>query len=212
MLARPIETTSPGPGGAGHDLVALPSFGEGAPDHELVAIVCEGQVTDVRPLRKPRPRPAGPPSDALIRIVKEVPMPTVAIGAAPRFEGIFGVVNMESSFWIEGWDGSPITYTTGTPWGTTIELEATPDRFEWDFGDGTVVATRSLGSPSPMRSDITHNYWQASEDYRVGVRFVFKARWRENGGPWRDDVPGIERTASIPYPVREVRTVLTHGA
>lgn len=167
-------------------------------------VVCNGQPTSYG-WYVPRPRPAGSTVQELARRVRdEIPMPGVEIRANP---GV-GVAGMEAWFWAEGYSGLPILEQRDVL-GRTIEVEAAPARYLWDFGDGTPpVETATLGLAYPDRSDIRHVYEGMSGGFPVQVRFLFDVRYRVDGGDWIRLAP-IERTAAASYRVGEIRTVVT---
>lgn len=148
------------------------------------------------------PRPVSPRSVAE-HLREEIPMPAVEIKINPDT----GLAGAESWFWIEGYEGEPITNSTDA-FGTPVEVEARPTSYEWSFGDGKVISSQSTGKPYPERSEIRHVFERASEDgYQIVVRFTFEVRYRTAGGPWTD-LPGISRTASATYVVQESQAVI----
>jgi len=150
--------------------------------------------------------PAVDPETIAMHIRDEMPVPQVEIGANPAR----GMVGIEAWFWISGYDGSALTQSTPA-FGQTVEVRATPTSYRWDFGDGTVITTTSLGVPYPEESDITHAYERSSaglpQGYPVEVTFTFEVAYRVDGGPWQP-LPGISRTATLAYPVQESQAVI----
>jgi hypothetical protein len=146
------------------------------------------------------------PEEVAMRLREQIPIPNVSIDMNPEL----GLVGVESWFWIEGYDGSPITDSTDA-FGRLVEVEAQVLRYEWSFGDGATIVGSTVGSPYPERSDIRHVYERSSlghpGGYQVQVGFVFSVRYRVDGGGWID-LPGITRVAQASYPVRESQAVI----
>lgn len=167
-------------------------------------LICDGQWLGLvwRPI-DPSPKAAPSPRRIAEELREEIPMPDVTIRINPEI----GLTGTESWFWVEGYSGDAVARSINT-FGEMVEVAATVSRYEWDFGDGTVVVG-SLGQAYPQRSDVSHLYEKATSasTYRVVVRFVFTVRYRVNGGPWYE-LPGISRTASIPYQVRQSQAVI----
>lgn len=156
--------------------------------------------------------PPGDPVDPLTvaeSILGLVPVPPVTVSANP---GI-GMVAMPSWFWVDGYDGAPL-YGAETLGLITVEVEATPDRYDWSFGDGHVLATTSLGQRFPAESDIQHTYEQSAAAvggaFPVRLEITFSARYRVNGGAWLPLSP-IAHAFTQDYPVQQLQAVLTRG-
>jgi hypothetical protein len=146
------------------------------------------------------------PQEIAMSLRERIPMPQVTIGINPQR----GLVGVESWFWVEGYDGSPIVESTDA-FRRQVEVEARVKRYEWRFGDGGGLVSRRPGSPYPERSEIRYTYERSSRGhpngYEVEVGFVFSVRYRVGGGGWID-LPGIERIAQVFYPVRESQAVI----
>jgi hypothetical protein len=141
-----------------------------------------------------------------MRLRDEIPIPQVTIEMNPQP----GLVGVESWFWIDGYDGSPVTHSTDA-FGRLVKVEASVLRYEWSFGDGSKLVGHSVGDPYPQRSDVRHVYERSSlglpSGYPVEVAFVFSVRYRVGGGGWID-LPGITRVAQAVYPVQESQAVI----
>lgn len=148
-----------------------------------------------------------------------VPLPPITVGANPGT----GLVALPSWFWVEGYGGEPLTGAE-TLGGTTVEVEVTPARYDWDFGDGGQVSATSLGQPYPAESEIQHRYEQSSlvagGAFAVRLEITFSARYRviteeDDGaggsvtavGDWQATEP-IVRTFERAYPVQQLQSVL----
>lgn len=174
-------------------------------------VVCNGQLQGVvwiewRPPQQGPPPTARSPREIAMGLREEIPVPTVTIRMNPER----GLVGLESWFWIDGYDGSPITRSTNA-FGSLIEVEANVLRYEWSFGDGSKSIGNSVGNPYPERSNVRHTYERSSlghsKGYSVEVAFVFSVRYRVNGGTWIE-LPGITRSAQASYPVLESQAVI----
>ena len=94
----------------------------------------------------------------------------------------------------------------------TIVVTVRPSRYEWSFGDGTRLVTRSLGKPYPQASDVKHTYEYSSlrspSGFTVGLTIEFAAEYRVNGGA-AQALPPIRRSYESSYRVQEIQPVLT---
>jgi hypothetical protein len=140
-------------------------------------------------------------------LLDHVPVPEIEIGVNPAP----GLVALPSWFWIDGYDGGPISATESLA-GVTVEVEIKPTSFNWAFGDGAKLQTTSLGRPYPPVSDIRHTYEQSSlaagGSFTVTVELTFSARYRVSGGAWQTLDP-ISRSYTSAYPVQQLQSILT---
>lgn len=153
------------------------------------------------PQRTARPSPEALAQAAFDRVISLAPRPD--LGIAPARIGLTG---LPSYFWVAS-DLRPIAATAGVP-GLTVTAEAQPVRYLWDFGDGSTRSTRHPGRPWTRRRDgnVGHLY-ETKGRYEAEVTVVWAARWRVNGGAWRD-LGYFSTTGSVDYPVREMIAVL----
>jgi hypothetical protein len=79
--------------------------------------------------------------------------------------------------------------------GQRVDLHITPTAFGWRFGDGDSLTTDQPGAPYPDL-DVTHSYRRKGQ-VAPSVDTTYTARFRVNGGPWRD-VPGSVTIAGAP--------------
>lgn len=198
---EPVTTTGY-VGGLGN--VELPT----PPDEVAYWLKCDdGTETIIWRKKNPTPAPAGtPPLDVAMHLRREIPVPQVSIRVNPSV----GLTGTESWFWIEGYSGQTIT-DSADAFGQQVEVQATVTRYEWSFGDGGVMSSNSLGAAYPQRSEIRHVYERSSAGsagYQVSLDFVFTVRYRVAGGAWVE-LPGISRTASFRYTVRESQAVIS---
>jgi hypothetical protein len=175
-------------------------------------VICDGHIRGLewvqwQPSEARRwPSNAEGPQEIAKRLRDEIPIPNVNIEMNPAP----GLVGVESWFWIEGYEGSPIEHSTDA-FGRLVEVEASVLRYEWSFGDGSRFVGHTVGDRYPERSDVRHVYERSSlghpGGYSVQVAFVFSVRYRVNGGSWID-LPGITRVAQARYPVQESQSVI----
>jgi hypothetical protein len=160
---------------------------------EVSVVVIEGDPVD--------------PASVAAELLDHVPVPAITVGVNPEV----GLVALPSWFWVEGYDGLPIT-ASDTLAGTTVEVEITPTGYRWTFGDGATVESNSLGQRYPEESDIRHTYEQSSLSvggaFPVSVEITFSARYRVDGGPWQPLDP-ITRSFTTAYPVQQLQSILT---
>jgi hypothetical protein len=222
-VAIQIDTTrtgagrsSNGRGGGGGTpcKYALASFGGtdsayvGQPaDVGLFSITC-GSYTDVRFLRlgpggtPVLPGPTVDPFQLALSARDQLPVPSGRVNANPTRS----LVGLPTFYWFEGYDGRPLTKTTSA-FGVTVQVQATPTAFRWDFGDGATMTSSDLGRAFPQRSTITHTYQAARPGVTVACSFEFAVRWRVPGGPWAPLAP-LSRTATATLEVAESQTVI----
>jgi hypothetical protein len=150
--------------------------------------------------------PALDPQTIAMHLRDQIPVPKADIRINPNQ----GLVGVDSWFWIDGYNGSPIEESTNA-FGQRVEVEASVTRYEWSFGDGETLVAKTVGRSYPHRSQIRHVYERSSaglaSGYRVEVSFSFSVRYRIDGGGWVE-LPGISRVAETAYPVRESQSVI----
>ena len=93
------------------------------------------------------PAPALDPQTIAMHLRDEIPVPNAEIRINPNR----GLVGVDSWFWIDGYDGSPIEESTDA-FGQLVEVEARVTRYEWSFGDGETLVAKTLGRSYPHRS------------------------------------------------------------
>jgi hypothetical protein len=101
------------------------------------------------------------------------------------------LVNFDTNFFTET---QPFDRTV-TLLGQRVDLHIVPSRFGWQFGDGESLTTAEPGAPYP-RLDVTHRYLEKGR-VAPSVDTTYTARFRVNGGAWRD-VPGSVTIAGPP--------------
>jgi hypothetical protein len=167
-------------------------------------------------------------------IAPAVPMPPIAIHVNP----VHGVVHVPDWYWTTGYTGEPESATrayslhwslpgppivdpaTGRVTGhgpgrsgdyhINVTVTYQPSRYRWDFGDGTVVDTSSLGQAFPTTSDVQHAYNLSSllqPDQMFTYRLIvdWQGSWQVTG-----DATGsgtLEPRLSIATAQQEMREV-----
>jgi hypothetical protein len=132
--------------------------------------------------------------------VRRVKLPGGEIGAEP---GVRGLANLQSFFWVEGVDQSPVDLAVG---GSTVHAEFRVLEYRWSFGDGEPLVTRGPGSPG-LESEVRTTFARRGF-YRVGVTVVWAAEAFLDGRRV-GEVDNLVSRAETTYPVAELRTVLT---
>lgn len=84
--------------------------------------------------------------------------------------------------------------------GFTVEIEATPSEFRWDYGDGATETTTIAGRPYPA-TDITHTWTDAHRTFHPSVDVTYQIRYRIDGGGWQT----LGDTITAPGPEADVR-------
>lgn len=135
------------------------------------------------------------------RAFRNLPLPASALSVQPG-DGRT-LVNFETNFFTERGEFTRVVRLLGR----RVELRIWPSRFVWCFGDGAELGSESAGSPYPDLA-ITHAYGRAG-GVRPRVDTTYAARFRVDGGPWRDvagtvTIPG----ASVPLRVVTASPVL----
>jgi hypothetical protein len=132
--------------------------------------------------------------------VRRVKLPGGEIGVEP---GVRGLANLQSFFWVEGVDQSPVDLAVG---GSTVHAEFRVLEYRWSFGDGEPLVTRGPGSPG-LESEVRTTFARRGF-YRVGVTVVWAAEAFLDGRRV-GEVDDLVSRAETTYPVAELRTVLT---
>jgi hypothetical protein len=184
-----------------------PLFRDKPADVGLFSVTC-GSYTDVLFLRMGPggqpiiPGPTVDPRQLALSARDQLPVPTGTIKANPAR----ALTGLATWFWLDGYRGQPLSRTLSA-FGVTVEVQARPTQYQWDFGDGTSLTTHDLGRAFPARSSITHTYERAAPGYTVTATFVFQVRWRVAGGAWAPLAP-ISRQAQLRLPVTQSQTVI----
>ena len=170
------------------------------------------------------------PEQVAIELEDHLSIPDMKVKVNPAL----GLVATAGWFWIEGYDGKPLTLqrsidipatgssnTAGTPDSGagssqeatthTVSVKVTPEQYTWNFGDGTTITSKSLGKPYPQQSDVTHTYEYSSlkSDSGFPIKFTvkFSASYTVNGGA-AQTLPPITRSYTANYRVQEAQAIL----
>ena len=132
--------------------------------------------------------------------VRKVKLPGGEIEAEP---GVRGLANLQSFFWVEGVEQSPVDLQVG---GSTVHAEFRVLEYRWSFGGGEPLVTRGPGSPG-LESEVRTTFARRGF-YRVGVTVMWAAEAFLDGRRV-GEVDDLVSQAETTYPVAELRTVLT---
>jgi hypothetical protein len=166
-----------------------------------------------------------------LTILDHLPLPEIQLQANPTL----GLVSLPAWFWLEGYDGQPFggartvslppevgpdvpvsdvpaSDPRRQPSSLSIAVQVQPTRYEWSFGDGATLTTRSLGQRYPQDSDIQHTYEYSSlglsDGFPLRLTVEFAAEFRVNGRS-PESLPSMRRTYTAGYRVQEIQAVLT---
>lgn len=129
------------------------------------------------------PTQAALTDDVVLRAFRRIPLPTSQLVVQPP--GGETLVNLDTVFSTRA---ERFTRTIGLL-GRRVELDIRPAEFRWVTGDGSGMVTDWAGRPwregSRIADLITYRYRDASR-LVTRVDTTWTARYRVNGGPWRD--------------------------
>jgi hypothetical protein len=149
---------------------------------------CFGQPPTAADTPQPKVTPG-----LVLNALRRVGLPSLDAHTQPEDKTL---VNFNTIFYT---DAEPFT-TNLQLLGRDVDVEATPTEFLWHHGDGTTAATSEPGAPYPAK-DITHRYTDAHVTVNPRVDVTYTARFRVNGGAWRE----IAETITIAGPPGELR-------
>lgn len=144
------------------------------------------------------PRPRITPAMVLDEI-RRIGLPTLQARTQPEGKTL---VNFDTIFYTEA---EPFSATV-TLLGRQVDVVAEPTSYTWHHGDGATTTTSTPGAPYPS-TDITYRYARADTTVRPRVDVTYTARFRVNGGEWRD----IDETVSIIGPEGSLRIAEAHA-
>jgi hypothetical protein len=175
---------------------------------DCISFVSPEPIEPQRQQRRRNHRPPDPEAlalEAFDRMIALAPEPELRVSPAT-----IGLTGLPSYFWVDNRPSFLRARASAGPVGIMAEARATS--YLWDFGDGATRATRHPGRPwtSAQKGNVGHLY-ETKGRYETTVEIVWAARWRLNGGPWRD--LGYFSTAdSERYAVREIVGMLVRRA
>jgi hypothetical protein len=189
--------------------------------------VKQSAIMSLPPCDEPLPSPAPTPVP-LIPLPEPITVATILQGQLvaqlPPFEArvnpLRGLVNLESWFWVEGYDGREYTASesfSSPPYvgDLTIEVRLYPRLYEWDFGDRSSYATgdkeglgqRAAGGAQPSTVRHTYSAARPGDGYPVLLTIEWAVEYRVNGGdPLFLSV--VARTGTVIHPVQEVAPII----
>jgi hypothetical protein len=132
--------------------------------------------------------------------VRRVKLPGGEIGVEPEVRGL---ANLQSFFWVEGVEQSPVDLQVG---GSTVHAEFRVVEYRWSLGGGEPLVTEGPGSPG-LESEVRMTFARRGF-YRVGVTVMWVAEAYLDGRRV-GEVDDLVSRAETTYPVAELRTVLT---
>lgn len=182
------------------------------PDQIPVRITCGSALIDERWISPTELRDVpGEAREGARRYVETVLAPQLALGTSPPDNILVG---LDTWFWLDGWDGTPITTTVTAPWGDSIDLRLTLADVEWNFGDGSPPLHGGLGEPYPAESTVRHLYTHRSTSpanpegaYELRATITIAVDyWYAGAGP--TPVAPLEITHVAPVTVRQLQAVI----
>lgn len=182
------------------------------PDQIPVRITCGSALIDERWISPTELRDVpGEAREGARRYVETVLAPQLALGTSPPDNILVG---LDTWFWLDGWDGTPITTTVTAPWGDSIDLRLTLADVEWNFGDGSPPLHGGLGEPYPAESTVRHLYTHRSTGpsnpegaYELRATITIAVDyWYAGAGP--TPVAPLEITHVAPVTVRQLQAVI----
>lgn len=93
----------------------------------------------------------------------------------------WGVTRNKTAFYAE----SGVRTIDMTILGFAVTVKATPVAYEWDFGDGQTLRTRSPGEPpvEGQEPSLYHVYGEKGA-YEINLTTVYTGMFQVDGGPW----------------------------
>ncbi|WP_378096957.1 hypothetical protein [Cellulomonas sp. T2.31MG-18] len=137
---------------------------------------------------------------------RRLPLPAPTLNVQPARAWV--LVNKETIVYTD----PAVVHLTTDLLGYPMEVEATPSRFTYDFGDGSApLATTSPGAPWPHQ-DTSHVYRQLGTR-TITLTTTWTGRYRVVGTTVWHDVAGTATTTatSAPFQVQELRAHLVAG-
>ncbi len=172
--------------------------GQPTPDATWQPVLTECRLTDPPATVTPRPQV----TDALVLTeVRRLGLPRLTVEVQPDEATL---VNFETIFYAE-----PLPWQrTVDLLGYTVDVQAEPTAYVWEFGDGQSLSTQNPGAPYPEKL-VTHNYTDAGMSVTPRVDTAYAIRYRVDGGAWQsmsETVPA----AGLPVDlrIREATAVL----
>jgi hypothetical protein len=174
-----------------------------SPDASAWMVYCDDDFRGVRWF-EPREFTDGAVVDQVEQRIHELVVLPAAMEVRPNNRGITGIA---SWFWVQGYDGQPVT-ATFSEFGLTVTVTAQLAGVEWDFGDGAPPVQAGLGEAYPQESSVRHAYRYVSgpTPYTVTARLIFQPTYTVNGTPGASLDP-IVVPITRPYRVNQVQAI-----
>lgn len=123
------------------------------------------------------------PVQVAAQAMEQLPLPLPEISTAPDPSST-ALVGLPVWLWVEDHDWSEVSQTASAG-SVTVTATATPDRVEWDMGDGSTVTCYSAGQPytSGASSSCTHTYERTSgqNPYQLTATVYWDISWSGGG-------------------------------
>ncbi len=123
------------------------------------------------------------PAQVAAQAIEQLPLPLPQIGLAPAPDTT-ALVGLPVWLWVQGQTWSEVS-RTATAGSISVTATATPDRVEWDMGDGSTVTCYNAGRPytSGSSSSCTHTYERASGSgpYPITATVYWDISWSGGG-------------------------------
>ena len=117
----------------------------------------------------------------------DIPAPTIY--AWPKD---WAVVGKPAAFWTD----TDVSYIDMTLLTYAVQVKVTPERFNWDFGDGSGATTTAKGAkPLPGGTPQIGHEYQESGKVSASMTATFSGEFSVDGGPWLP-IDGFAHVAS----------------
>lgn len=144
------------------------------------------------------------------RAVRELPIRYATPQTSPAI-AIDHLVGIDTWMWVDPAFWQPVSATAGIP-GLAVTATATPERVEWDMGDGTVVTCDGPGTPfddalpeAVQSTDCSHLF-QDRGAYTASATVTWTIAWTATDGD-SGTLADVERTTQFPLRVVERQAV-----
>jgi hypothetical protein len=114
----------------------------------------------------------------IAQAMRAIPVPAANIGVEPPNGRT--LVNFDTNFFTDVGEFE----RQFSLLGQRVTLRLIPDAYQWNFGDGTSLTTRTAGARYP-NLEVTHRY-AAKGLAKPSVDVTWKAIYRIGAGPWAD--------------------------
>ena len=122
-------------------------------------------------------RPA-PPTEIPESQFQNFDIPAPQISAWPKD---WAVIGKPAAFWTD----ADVSYIDMTLLTYAVTVRVTPEKYNWDFGDGTGATTTKKGSkPRPGDDPIIGHDFQKVGPTTVSMTTTFSGEFSVDGGPW----------------------------